>query len=264
MDSLVIGPSAMGFFCYLGVLKALEERGVLQGIRTISGCSSGSMLALFLACGKTVQEIFDMSMDINVKNFIQFKLVTFVKSFGFVDTTPIRTKIVELCGKDPTFQEVDIQLYISACCVNTSEIVYFSKESHPTMKVIDAVCMSICIPIMFKPCRLDGKLYVDGAVLESFPYMPMINKDPSTVIVLRTPRTRSRVEKIRNLREYILLGIQTLLFRSTDTNYNMKGTKQFIIRDNEPYDFLNFSACYDTKVKMYLHGQALTNSGFDI
>ena len=160
MDSLVIGPSAMGFFCYLGVLKTLEDRGYLKNIRAISGCSSGSMLALFIACGKTVQEIFEMSMDVDVKNLIRFNLRVFIKFFGFVDTKPIRDKIVEMCGRDPTFQEIDRQLYISAACINTGKIVYFSKDTHPDMKVIDAVCVSISIPFMFKPGKIDGKLYI--------------------------------------------------------------------------------------------------------
>ena len=254
----------MGFFCYLGVLKTLEDNGDLQNIRTISGCSSGSMLALFIACGKTVQEIFEMSMDVDVKNLIRFNLRVFIKYFGFVDTRPIREKLVEMCGRDPTFLEIDTQLYISAACINTGEIVYFSKDTHPDMKVIDAVCMSISIPFMFKPGRLDGKLYVDGAMLEDFPYMPMLYKDPSTVIVLRTPRRNFNIEKIKTLRDYIFIGIQAILTKVNNTSYNTRGSKQYIIYDNDPHDFLNFSACYDTKTKMYLCGQALTSAGFDI
>ena len=62
-----------------------------------------------------------------------------MNKYGLVDLEPIRHKFVDIFESDPTFSDIDKKIYISAFCVNTSKTVYFSKDSHPDMKVIDAI-----------------------------------------------------------------------------------------------------------------------------
>ena len=88
-----------------------------------------------------LDEIFKLTMSIDVTKLMKIKITSFYNNFGFVDMEPIRKKLVEMCKCDPTFKDIDMKIYISAFCLNTSETVYFSKDTHPDMKVIDAVCV---------------------------------------------------------------------------------------------------------------------------
>ena len=91
----------MGIFALIGGLKARESE--LVDVQEISGSSAGSILALFLAVGMSVDEILNTAVTINISNFFKIKLGSFFTKFGFVDINPIRKKLVDICGSDPTF-----------------------------------------------------------------------------------------------------------------------------------------------------------------
>ena len=112
----------------VGTLKALESK--LVDVKEISGSSAGSILALFLALGMSIDEIYDVALNLNVPEFVKLRIGSFFNKFGFVDLGPVREKLVEICGSDPTFEELDMKIYISAFCLNTSTTEYFSSVTH--------------------------------------------------------------------------------------------------------------------------------------
>ena len=167
MKYLILGPASMGIFALIGGLKARESQ--LVDVQEISGSSAGAILTLFLAMGMSVDEILEIALSINISNFFKIKLSSFFSKFGFVDMAPIKKKLVEICGSDPTFAEIEMNIYISAYCLNASETVYFSRHTHPDMKVIDAVCMSMAVPFIFSCGKYNGNTYVDGGMKEECP-----------------------------------------------------------------------------------------------
>lgn len=155
MKYLVLGPASMGIYSLIGSLKALESK--LIDVKEISGSSAGSILALLLALGMSVDEILEVSLSLNIPDFVKLRIGSFFNKFGFVDLGPIREKLVEVCGCDPTFDELEMKIYVSAYCLNSSSTEYFSKDTHPNMKVIDAVCMSMAIPLIFACGKYEGR-----------------------------------------------------------------------------------------------------------
>ena len=104
----------MGIYSMIGTLKALESK--LVDVKEISGSSAGSILCLFLALGMSIDEIVSIALDLNVPEFVKIRIGSFFNKFGFVDLVPIREKLVEICGSDPTFEELDMKIYVSAFC----------------------------------------------------------------------------------------------------------------------------------------------------
>ena len=49
------------------------------------------------------------------------------------------------------------------------------------MYVIDAVCMSMSIPFIFTSTTYKGKTYVDGGLIEKYPFLTFIDKKPYEV-----------------------------------------------------------------------------------
>ena len=176
MKYLVLGPASMGIYSMIGTLKAMES--TLVDVKEISGSSAGSILALFLALGMSVDEILNISLSLNIPEFVKIRIGSFFNNFGFVELGPIRDKIVEICGCDPTFDELDMKIYVSAYCLNTSTTEYFSRDTHPKMKVIDAVCMSMAVPLIFACGKYEDKTYVDGGTQEVYPITPFLDKKP--------------------------------------------------------------------------------------
>ena len=245
MKYLVLGPASMGIYSMIGTLKVLESK--LVDVEEISGASAGSILALFLALGMSVDEILDVALKLNVPEFVKLRIGSFFNKFGFVDLGPIREKLVEVCGCDPTFEELDMKIYISAFCLNTSTTEYFSRDTHPKMKVIDAVCMSMAIPLIFACGKYDGKTYVDGGTQEQYPMIPFLDKKPHEVTCIKLKMDRVYQEQINNPRQYV-----EALIRSSLTNRVEYSEYTKIIEINVgDTNIFDFSMSYEDKIRLY-------------
>jgi predicted acylesterase/phospholipase RssA len=245
MKYLVLGPASMGIYSLIGALKALESK--LVDVKEISGSSAGSILALFLALGMSVDEIYDVALNLNIPEFVKIRIKSFFNKCGFVNMDPIRDKLVDICGCDPTFEELDMKIYISAFCLNTSTTEYFSRDTHPKMKVIDAVCMSMAIPFIFTCGNLRVRTYVDGATQEQIPMAPFFGKKPHEIIGIKLKQSRS-IKKILIIHYNLLKS----LVRSTVSNrieYN-KYTKIIEIHVGDT-DIFDFKMSYEDKIRLY-------------
>ena len=248
MKYLVLGPASMGIYSMIGTLKALESK--LVDVKEISGASAGSILALFLALGMSVDEILDIALSLNIPDFVKLRIGSFFNKFGFVDMAPIREKLVEICGGDPTFEELDMKIYISAYCLNSSSTEYFSKDTHPKMKVIDAVCMSIAIPLIFACGKYENKTYVDGGTQEQYPMVPFLGKKPHEVTCVKIKMDKVYQEQINNPRQYV-----EALVRSSLTNRTEYSEYTEIIEINVgDTNIFDFNMSYEEKVRLYNMG----------
>jgi len=249
MKYLVIGPGAMGIFAMLGHLKTIEHK--LIHVKEISGASAGSILALLLALGKSIDEMIDISLRLNISDLVKLNLKCFLQKFGFVDLESMREKLIEICGCDPTFRELQKKIYISAFCVNTSSTEYFSVDTHPDMKVLDAVCMSISIPFVFSPRKYNNNTYVDGATVESMPLAPFLDKPAHEQYCICIQTKTKYVETIDNQRTLA----ETLIIANLNNRYQYPITHQTIkVIDVDDMNIFDFNMSYEDKIRMYLMG----------
>ena len=244
----MLGPASMGIYSLIGALKARESS--LAGVQEISGSSAGAILALFLAVGMSVDEILDASLSLDIPNFVKIRLGSFFNKFGFVDMGPIRKKLVEICGGDPTFGELETRIYISAFCLNTTETVYFSKDTHPNMKIIDAVCMSMAVPFIFACGKYEDRMYVDGGTKEEFPLTPFLDKKPHEVTCVRIKMNKIYRETIDNPKQFV-----DVIVRSALSNRETFQSPIEVIEVNVgDTDVFNFSMEYEEKIRLFNMG----------
>lgn len=245
MKYLILGPASMGIFSLIGALKAREN--TLADVREISGSSAGAILSLFLALGMSVDEILDVSLSLDIPSFVKIRLGSFFNKYGFVDMGPIRKKLVDICGKDPTFRELDMKIYVSAFCLNTSDTVYFSRDTHPDMKVIDAVCMSMAVPFIFGCGNFDNYTYVDGGTKEEYPLTPFLDKKPHEVTCIKIKMDTIYQESIDTPKQFV----ETLI-RSALSNRTTYQTPIEIIEINvKDTNVFNFNMTYEEKIKLF-------------
>jgi predicted acylesterase/phospholipase RssA len=248
MKYLVLGPGALGYFSLLGYVKSIEDK--LEGIKELSGASAGAIISLFLSVGLSVDEIIKFSFDFNVPEFVKIDLGCFFNKFGFVDIDPIRSKLIEFCKGNPTFKELKKKLYVSAFCLNTSKTEYFSVDTHPDMYVIDAVCMSMSIPFIFTATTYNNKTYVDGGLIERYPFLPFVDKKTHEVQVTGIKANTTFKENIEtpiDLLQSVALGAMT-----NREDYT-KNTNKTVI-NVEDIDVFNFDMEYEDKLKLYFMG----------
>jgi predicted acylesterase/phospholipase RssA len=198
----------------------------------------------------SVDEILEESLSLDIPNFVKIRIGSFFNKFGFVDMGPIRKKLVDICGSDPNFIELDMKIYISAYCMNTTETVYFSRDTHPNMKVIDAVCMSMAVPFIFACGNYEGKTYVDGGMKEEFPLTPFLDKKPHEVTCIRIKMDKIYRESIDNPKQFV-----DILVRSALSNRESFNTPIEVVEVNVGCtDIFDFNMEYEEKLRLYTIG----------
>jgi len=251
MRYLVIGPASMGVFSQVGILEKLSDR--IADVEEISGSSAGAIIGFMLALGMSSNEIATTAFDLDMSNFTvpQFPLGTFFKRYGFVNTAPIRDQFAKIVGCDPTFAQLDKKLYVAAFCLNDAQTVYFSRDTHPDMKVIDAVIMSMSIPVVFATSVYDGKTYVDGSTTEFHPVAPFYDKRPTDVAIIGVKMSRAYTESIDNPRQFF-----EALVRASLANRNMGIDPEYTLHecDVAEINIFDFNMDFETKVRLYNMG----------
>jgi NTE family protein len=246
MKYLCLGPAAMGIFAMIGLLKQIEPH--LSTVEEYSGSSAGAILTLCLALDMSVDEIFRKAIDCDISGLVRLSISNFVKDYGFVETSVVRETLLGICGgRDPTFRELEKKVYISAFCLNTGKTHYFSRDTHPNMKVIDAVCMSMAIPLIFSAYEHDGYTFVDGGTQESLPATVFLDKKPHEVFCVRMKSTTVFREKIRNHADFF-----EALINSSLANRPAPGADRMRIVDLDVTGVNIFDFHMDDKEKMKL------------
>ena len=244
----MLGPGGMGYFSLLGVLKYIgDER--LQDIQEFAGSSAGSILAILLGMGWSVDKIIEMSFSRNIGEHMKYSIRGIVADYGLIGHASIKSELIEILGCDPTFKDVGKKVHIAAFCVDRSTTVYFSQDTHPDMSVLDAICMSISVPFLFSAFRYDDKLYVDGGLVESIPYPPFMNKSIEDVMSLTINYNNTTSDKITDIKQYIQTLVQSMLSNRIEYD-RIPG----IAVDIDNINIFDFSMDDDTKIRLYTRG----------
>ncbi|AFD08298.1 putative esterase of the alpha-beta hydrolase superfamily [Solitalea canadensis DSM 3403] len=153
---LVMSGGGIRGIAHLGVVKALYEEGLT--FSKISGTSAGAIVGAFLANGYQPDFILNAFKVTSLFRYIK----PVIKGFGLLSLQ--NTSILYDQFLPATFEELKIPFVVAATDLGNARIAYFSSG-----KLIAPVQASSCIPAVFKPIEMDGKLYVDGGILDNFP-----------------------------------------------------------------------------------------------
>ncbi|NBX50671.1 hypothetical protein EBT25_12220, partial [bacterium] len=191
MKHLAIGPGALALFALLGAVNKLWDSGALTDLETLSGSSAGALLCYMIAMTNfDFRMILELALKVEIDR-LKPVLKSLVSSYGLVPRETIRALAESVFpeDKDITFRQLYERfpkvIYISAFCVELTQTHYFSVETHPDMRVIDALCMSVSVPFLFSSFRYGDWHYIDGGSVESAPCAPYLGCQPEDVLVLR-------------------------------------------------------------------------------
>jgi len=192
---IALGGGGTRGFAHLGVLKALEEKGIKIDI--VSGTSAGSIVGSLIAAGKTSEEIFKLMKENELTDFAKIKLPI----NGFMSLENMGKKLGKMLPGE-NFNDLKLPLHIAVTNMLTGKIEYISKGN-----IVKAVQASSSIPIIFSPVEINGKIYVDGGLLDNIPVKPL--EDCCDVIIavdimpLGELEDGEKVEKLIDIAERI-------------------------------------------------------------
>ncbi len=166
---LVLSGGAARGFAHLGVLKALEEKGLKPDI--ISGVSAGAIAGAFYADGYAPEEIVEIYRGRNMFDFIQITL----PRTGLFKLTGMRN-VLKKYLRARRFEELKIPLVVTATSLNEGKPVYFREGD-----LADAILASSAVPVLFEVVRINNTEYIDGGITNNLPLAPIAD-DCSTLV----------------------------------------------------------------------------------
>ena len=255
---LVLSGGGMKGVMFIGALRHLYLENLHKNITHISANSIGTIIGLMVAFKLSIEEmeqiLYDMKDDSNlcfipIKNYIRF-----FTEYGFFSielfmghlTKLINKKYPEM-GDDITFKELSkrfgINLYISTTNINRCENSIFSIDDTPDISVYRASEASMSIPLLFKPIKIDGEYYYDGALTNNFPIKIFTNVPKENILgmILYTvdkPKEEIKINENINI-FYILKQIYKIFDKLRVSQVLLKelnnvDLKYYYIPDNIP------------------------------
>jgi len=241
---IALGGGGARGFAHLGVLKALEEKGIKPDM--VSGASAGSIVGSLLASGKSPDEI--MALVRNNK-FMDYAKVNLPVN-GLFTLGNFEERIKDYLPE--TFEGLKLPLYIAISNLYTGKVEYVHHG--PLIPVVEA---SSSIPVLFSPVKIGDALYVDGGLLDNLPYAPLIGKCDKIIAV-----TITGIEKKENIRNLFDVAVRTFelsvgedrdeISEDCDLVIMPKGLGEFSILDTgraEELYKIGYEACQEVDVE---------------
>ncbi len=151
--ALVLGAGASKGFAHVGVLKILESNKI--PIHMIVGTSSGSFVGSLYAYGFNAFQLQKMSFSLERDDLIDLC----VPDNGFVRGEKLEEYINRMVANTP-LEKMRIPFYAVATDIQSGQEIIFGKGN--TGKAVRASCS---IPGIFRPVKIENRMYVDGGVV---------------------------------------------------------------------------------------------------
>ncbi|SHM35890.1 patatin-like phospholipase family protein [Halanaerobium congolense] len=211
-------------FAHLGVLKALEEKGIEADV--LAGVSAGAIVGSFIAAGKKPLEVMEL---INESDFFDFAKLSLPDRGIF--TLDNMTENLEKSLGIKSFEELKIPFYVGAANIERARMEYFDKGD--LIKIIQA---SSSIPVLFSPVEINGELYVDGGLFENLPVNPLLDKCDILIAVNVMPVNLN--EKLDSITD---IAVRTFQLKTIVNAEELKAKADIFIEPTgiEKYNILN-------------------------
>jgi NTE family protein len=220
VKNLILSGGSMKGLAYIGMIKCIEEYNIVKSIDNYVGTSIGACVCFCLLIGYTYEELYDVfiNLDINKARNIQIdNILNFGNTYG-VDNGDKIVKILKVFLKkklqvnsisfNELYKKTHKNITIIGSCLNTTSVEYFNLKNSPNMDVIDALRISISIPLFFTPVIYENKYYVDGALTNNYPIDICVNNNKETLGIVLTSNTYKYTE-INSIDNYLISIINT-------------------------------------------------------
>lgn len=158
---IALGGGGARGFAHLGILKALEEKGIKPDI--ISGVSAGAIAGAFIASGKSPDETYEIIKKYNFTGISELN----IPKTGLLSLSKMKENIKK---KLEVGNLEDLSIPLIICVTNMLD----GKPEYMTEgPLADIVQASASIPVLFSPVELNGKLYSDGGIFDNVPVRPL-------------------------------------------------------------------------------------------
>lgn len=256
---------------HIGAIKALEEENLKFDY--ISGTSSGSIIATLYAAGYSSDEMLKFFKKyakkikyVDPKNILILLINLFIKRKivikGFNEGTIIERLLNKELNKKniKNISDIKKELLIPSIDINTGEInVFISKENRAKyldniiyindINIGKAVRASCSYPVVFSPCKIEGKQLVDGGLRENVPWKLTKEKGADKVLSIIFDEEKNKKNYCKNILEVASNSLGILCHEIS--NYDLEGADYLLKIKTEKVQLLDYKKIDELYLKGY-------------
>ncbi|MEM7087222.1 MAG: patatin-like phospholipase family protein [Bacteroidota bacterium] len=255
---LVCSSGGMKCFSYIGALRKLQENDI--EIASVSTCSLGTVIGAMLCAGMDIDTIEQKILNFNfaklrkTRGIFPFRFKNY--PFAKLKTPKFDEIMVHLIGEDITLGQMKIPISVAAVDLRQRRFLVYSSESHPDMKISEAIQIGTAVPLLYPPYKMGKRILVDAALASESPvWMAASNPGYYPIVVLKPldPPDNSYLEDIFTF----LPRLFSASARSHDF-FNMSQTSRAIEVGIpcEGMNYANFKITKDQIENLILEGQS--------
>lgn len=170
--SLVLGAGGARGLAHVGVIQWLTENG--YRIRSIAGSSVGALVGGIYAAGK-LETYAEWSLALERMEVLRLLDPAFGRA-GLFKGERVIDQLRNLIG-DADIEDLPVSFTAVAMDLESGKEVWLREG-----KLFDAIRASIAIPLLLTPAMMDGRMLVDGGLVNPVPIAPTLN-DRSDLII---------------------------------------------------------------------------------
>ncbi|WP_243651042.1 patatin-like phospholipase family protein [Hymenobacter gummosus] len=184
------GGAARGI-AHLGMLEALRELELPIG--AMSGVSSGGLAAVFYAAGIPPREVLRLLTDTRF-----LRLIRPAYRRGLVSLALLEKLFAAHLPGSQTFADLSIPVTLSAADLGAGETVFFDEGP-----LIPPLLATGAVPVLCQPIEYQGRVLVDGGLLNNLPVEPLLDRPELAVVGAHTNvfNPDGRIDSIRHVAE---------------------------------------------------------------
>ncbi|RDL46036.1 alpha/beta hydrolase [Marinomonas piezotolerans] len=172
--SLVLGSGAARGHAHIGVINAVLEQG--YEIVSISGCSIGAIIGGIHLQGK-LKEYQDWAESLDKFHVLKLLDMAVLRG-GYISGDRYFQTIASIID-DIKIEELPVPYTAIGVDILSQKEFWFQKGS-----LIQAMRASSAVPSIVTPIQINGRVYVDGGVLNPLPIIPSVSAGADYIIAV--------------------------------------------------------------------------------
>lgn len=171
--SLVLGSGGARGYAHIGAIEEIQRRG--YEIVSVSGSSMGALVGGMFASGH-LPEYKDWVLTLSWMKVV--RLLDFTLSKGAIRGDKIFVQLAKILGS-PSIESLDVDFTAVAADLAHQKEVWYQKGP-----LLDAIRASVAVPGLFTPVIRDGRVLVDGGILNPLPIIPVVAAQADLIIAI--------------------------------------------------------------------------------
>lgn len=248
--ALVLGGGGMKGFAHLGVMQALEERGIHPTV--YAGTSIGALLAAAAVGGMPLADMRRRAETMRRRDLFRINhlgmLMERMRSPSIYTAEPVRELVHDIVPAG-TFKDLPTRLLVNTVDIGRATQVVWGAPGLEDASIRDAVYASCALPGFFPPGKVAGRTCLDGGVIDNVP-VHIAGMFADVVIAVDVGNS-----EIRPISEGLSSGFANISMRALTTMMHAlqqvpltvwNGPPMVLIRPRVDEDWLSFAHTTET------------------